>query len=158
MVTIKEITSKEDLAPVIKCLWDANHHPYEPYLNIVCPTFADTKEGYDSALAASIEFFWGSHVEDGESSKWVAVVDESGKILSGARWVFYSDGSPWVGGIPDIIADWHPEGEGREFANCVFNQIYQVRGTRMLRPYARKLNPMPVLITSRSEELNLFRS
>jgi hypothetical protein len=124
MVTIKEITSEEELAPVIKCLWDANHHPYEPYLNIVCPTFANTKEGYDNAFTASIKFFWDSHLEEGESSKWVAVFDDSGKILSGAHWNFYPNGSPWVEGIPDIVGEWHPEGEGREFANCVLNQIY----------------------------------
>lgn len=140
MPFITEVTTKEELAPVIACLWDANHHPYEPYLNIVCPTFSDTQDGYDKAFAASIDFFWANHLEEGDSSRWVYVADESGNVLSGAHWNFYAI-SPWAEGVPDIVAEWHPEGEGREFANNVFNQIYKVRGQRLLRPYARKLHP-----------------
>lgn len=140
MVCLVEITTEKELAPVIQCLWDANHHPYEPYLNIVCPTFADTKEGYESALAKSVKTFWYDHEKADGSSQWIAIIDDSGKILSGANWEFHTKYSPFVEGIPDLVAEWHPEGEGREFSSHVLNQIYQVRGTRLLRPYARELN------------------
>jgi len=132
---VKEVTTEEQFGPVIDCLWDAYYDPYEPFMNIMFPVFANTDEGYASSVAESKTRLWAGHVED-PSSHWVYVTDAEGNVLSGAHWEFH-EVSPFKEGAPKLEAVWHPEGEGREFATRVVNEIYGLRFKRLLRPHAQ---------------------
>lgn len=136
-VNFKEITTEAEFSRVIDCMWPAYSNPYIPFLQILFPVFSPTAEGYQAAVDGSKIGMWTTHSSD-PSSHWVAVVDsDTGEVFAGAHWNFHKV-SPFLNGAPTLIAMWHPEGESREFASRMLNQVYGGRGSKMWRPYARK--------------------
>lgn len=131
-----EVTSEAELGATVDCLWDSYSEPYESFLQILFPIFEHTDKEYKEKVAASKATLWAQHIQD-KSSHWVFVADsESGKVLSGAHWNFHET-SPFVNGTPNLVATWYPEGEGRNFASHILNQVYGPRGNRLWRPHAR---------------------
>jgi len=131
---IKEISSEDEFAAIVPCIWAGYYNPYLPFINLLLPVFEDTEKGYSDAIAESTARLWATHTSD-PSSHWIYVTDETRQILSGAHWNFHAV-SPYYENFPAIQATWHPEGEGREFASHVINQVYGLRGKRLLRPHA----------------------
>lgn len=138
-VTLKEVNTKDEFDAVIDCLWEAYYDPYTPFMNIMFPVFGTTEADYQKGVAESKVRLWEAHLEEPASSRWVCVVDAEAKVLSGAHWEFYEE-SPFINGAPVLEATWHPEGDGRDFASRTVNEIYGLRGKRLLRPFARKLS------------------
>jgi len=133
----KEITTEADFNALVDCLWDAYCTPYIPFMQILFPIFADTEEGYETAVALSKASLWAQHTND-QTSHWIALEDsETGEVCAGAHWNFHKV-SPFINGAPKLVATWYPEGEGRDFASHILNQIYGGRGQRLWRPHARK--------------------
>ncbi|EPE32238.1 hypothetical protein GLAREA_07371 [Glarea lozoyensis ATCC 20868] len=120
-------------------------------MNLACPTLSNTPPRAPAAFDSSLDFFWDAHINDGSSSTWLAVFDDAGKVVSGAHWLFYPDGSAWVKGIPVVDTTWHPEGEGREFANCVFKLQSDVSGQRETDGEALCTTRSDVYISERAE-------
>jgi hypothetical protein len=132
----KEIIAATEFGAVVDCMWESYSDPYISIMQILCPIFDNTEEEYQTSLTESKTRLWAQHTSD-PSSRWVAVVDsETGAVLAGAHWNFHR-GSPFINGPLTLVATWYPEGEGRQFANHVINQVYGNRGTRAWRPHAR---------------------
>lgn len=100
-------------------------------------------------------------------------VDGGEKVLAAANWLFHEvspfkekkdeeEGSVKEGGKTGSVGDeskneekkddekkdemyWWPEGEGREFAKLVFEQVFGLRAKRMTRPHVREYIPEPKL-------------
>lgn len=134
---LKEVTTEAELNATVDCLWDSYFEPYISFMQILFPILSNTTEGYETAVASSKTSLWAQHTND-PTSHWVAVADsETGKVFAGAHWNFHKV-SPFINGAPKLVAMWHPEGDGRDFASHILNQVYGGRGKRLWRPHARK--------------------
>jgi hypothetical protein len=137
---LKEVKTEAEFSAVVDCLWNANYNPYMSFMNILFPVWEATEEGYANALAESKPRLWSFHIND-PSSRWVYVTNDSdgkNEVYSGAHWNFHSEISPYKDGMPQLVAAWHPEGEGRVFASRALNQVHRLRGMRLWRPHARQ--------------------
>lgn len=134
---LKEVTTEAEMSATVDCLWDSYFDPYSIWMQMLFPIFEQTTKGYEAAMASSKTMLWTAHSAD-PSSHWVVVADsETGEVFSGAHWNFHKV-SPFMNGAPRLDAVWHPEGEGRNFANHLLNQAYGPRGQRLWRPHARE--------------------
>ncbi|KAI9647890.1 hypothetical protein NHQ30_004278 [Ciborinia camelliae] len=104
---IKEVTTEAEFSAVVDCFCDANCDPYTSFMNILVPVSEATEEAYAKGVA------------------------EFKARLCGARWNFHETSSPYKDGAPELVAYWHPEGVGRDFASKVLNQIYRSRGEQL---------------------------
>ncbi|PQE20025.1 hypothetical protein CJF31_00011858 [Rutstroemia sp. NJR-2017a BVV2] len=136
---IKEVTTLPELSAAMTCLWNAAYNPYSPIMSVLFPVWEATEEGYAQALAEATSRVWGFHQHDA-SSHWIYVTDDEdgkGEVCSVAHWNFHDQISPYKDGAPELVAFWHPEGTGREFASRALNQVYRFRGERMWRPHCQ---------------------
>jgi hypothetical protein len=139
---IKEVATEAELSAVIACLWEANYNPYQPIMNVLFPVHEATDDGYARGLAEAKSRLWAIHQSD-PSSRWIYVTDDAegkGEVYSGAHWNFHKV-SPYKEDAPELVASWYPEGEGRNFASRVLNQVYG-RRQRLWRPHCR-MSPIP---------------
>jgi hypothetical protein len=62
---------------------------------------------------------------------WMKLVDKStGKIVSAAQWKIYPTWAP-LPEHPPLVADWHPEGDERKWAEEMITEFIEKRGSRM---------------------------
>ncbi|ESZ90183.1 GNAT family acetyltransferase [Sclerotinia borealis F-4128] len=92
-------------------------------MNVLFPISEATEEEYAKAVAESNTRLWSFHQEDPSSR--------------GAHWNFHETSSPYKEVVPELVALWHPEGVGRDFASRVLNQVYWFIGERLWRPHCQ---------------------
>ena len=74
------------------------------------------------------------------------------EMLGATEWLLYTE-NPFPEGPQRVEADWWPEGEHREFATELVNQLYAPRMNWCRRPFAGTLpfpfSPIPFLALAR---------
>jgi hypothetical protein len=86
----------------------------------------NTKEHRDLTKARFLK-----DMKEDAADCWMKLVDTSnGKIVSAAQWKIYPTWAP-LPEHPPLVADWHPEGEERQWAEEMIQEFLEKRGARM---------------------------
>ena len=134
VLELKEVSGREELDAIIEIAWVANFNPYRPLIAGVFPIFGPTAADRQAAIQASKDRYWNAHVLD-PSSHWLYVRESTtGQVLGGTQWQIYTR-NPYLKGTPELVAEWWPEGEGRNFVTEMIRQLYKARHLWMHRPH-----------------------
>lgn len=145
---LKEATTRSELDAIFPVIWLANHAPFQPLIHGLFPIFGPTAADRENAMQSAKERLWKAHTED-PASHWLYVVEgESGVVVGVTQWMVYLE-NPYPNGADEarkrMVADWWPEGEGREFVEEMVRQLYAPRAAWIQRPHAGMAPVIPFL-------------
>ncbi|RDW56654.1 hypothetical protein BP6252_14067 [Coleophoma cylindrospora] len=92
--------------------------PREPFFDVLFPP----TEGEEKGVQRTIDWW----VED-ESAKYMKVVDETGKIISAAKWCIYETALTREQMDEKITCDWHENEDTNKWSSHIINWIHDHR-------------------------------
>ncbi|KAI9654795.1 MAG: hypothetical protein M1821_005789 [Bathelium mastoideum] len=139
--TTHECTDLATFRSIVRAIWTANHHPYQPYFSAYNPVFGPTPADRNAAIESSCQRKWATHLAT-PASHWIYVLDEEiGEVVGATEWRLYEE-SPYAGerglegGLPYEASAW-PEGSvGREFVKMMLKRQYGHRRRWLDRRHA----------------------
>ncbi|EFX05102.1 gcn5-related n-acetyltransferase [Grosmannia clavigera kw1407] len=123
-----------DFGEVIKCQWTAYENPFQRFFRLYCPILGNGPNARAESIKESTERQLAWHHSEPEGH-WIKVVDSSGKIAGASLWKIFATSPPENGDSGEEEADWHPEGEAREYATKVLEAFDAPRRTMAKRPH-----------------------
>ncbi|KAH7253173.1 hypothetical protein FSOLCH5_013968 [Fusarium solani] len=127
-----EVDLASDFDQVIECQWASYEKPYQPFFRLFCPLLGDGPSAREESLKESTarQLVW--HDTD-STSYWGKVVDDDGTIVGACLWKICPT-NPFEDYNAHEDADWHPEGERREYVSRCLEQFDLPRSKMGARP------------------------
>ncbi|KAL2867524.1 putative GNAT family acetyltransferase [Aspergillus lucknowensis] len=130
------IATEDDFPEIYAKLWEAFENPFQGVLRLFFPIVNnDRAESLKACIAGQLDE-WR---QNQPNLVWVKVVDthEGGeKLVAAAKWFFYPENPHTGPHVGQVVADWYPEGIGREFATLAARQFERPRETMATRAHA----------------------
>ena len=144
--------TREQLDKIVDLIWVANYTPYEPLIQLVFPVLGYQEADRTAAITESKARFWQiyQNAKD-DGSRWFYTEDvETGEVVACIQVESVNENrsaqdpqieAPWF--VNPSMSESHtlilllrwPEGEHRDFAESMLNQVYKARFNLMTRPF-----------------------
>lgn len=131
-----EVDLANDFDQVIECQWVSYEKPYQSFFRLFCPLLGDGLSAREESLKESTARQLAWHNGD-STSYWAKVVNNDGIIVGACLWKICPT-NPFEDYKAHDDADWHPEGERREYVSRCLEQFDLPRSKMGARPQVCK--------------------
>jgi hypothetical protein len=132
------IATEDDFPEIYSKLWESFENPFQGVLRLFFPILDNNREAsIQTCIAGQLE----EYRQLQPTVTWVKIVDtqDGDKLAAAAKWYFYKENPHTGPQVGQLVADWYPEGIGREFATLAARQFERPREQMAQRPHACEL-------------------
>ncbi|KAL4816104.1 acyl-CoA N-acyltransferase [Aspergillus spinulosporus] len=129
------IATEDDFPEIYSKLWESFENPFQGVLRLFFPILDNNREAsLQTCIAGQLE----EYRQLQPTITWVKIVDtqDSDKLAAAAKWYFHEKNPHTGPQVGQLVADWYPEGIGREFATLAARQFERPREEMAQRPHA----------------------
>ncbi|CEL10610.1 hypothetical protein ASPCAL13727 [Aspergillus calidoustus] len=129
------IVDDTDFPDLFAALWHSFETPYQGILRLFFPILNNDRE---TSLANCTSAQLEEYRREQPNVTWITIVDtqQNNRVAAAAKWYFF-DQSPFPEGEEvQHVAEWYPEGVGREFASIAAAQFERPREVMGRRGHA----------------------
>ncbi|KAL6231023.1 hypothetical protein BDW75DRAFT_233935 [Aspergillus navahoensis] len=119
------VVTDDDFPSLFSTLWYSFENPYQGILRLFFPILNnDRPTSLESCTAGQLE----EYHQQQPNVTWITILDtqNSNCIAAAAKWYFYEE-NPFKQEEEQHVADWYPDGVGREFATLAVRQFEMPR-------------------------------
>lgn len=149
-----EVDLANDFDQVIECQWASYEKPYQPFFRLFCPLLGDGPSAREESLKESTARQLGWHGGD-STSYWGKVINDDGTIVGACLWKICPT-NPFEDYSAHEDADWHPEGERREYVSRCLEQFDLPRSRMGARPQVCKSSRRRHTSLLTTQDLNIL--
>ncbi|KAL3442684.1 acyl-CoA N-acyltransferase [Aspergillus insuetus] len=130
------VVDDTDFPALFAALWRSFENPYQGVLRLFFPILNDD---YTTSLSNCTSAQLEEYHREQPNVTWITILDtlEDNRVAAAAKWYFFEQSPfPEHGEEVNHVAEWYPEGVGREFASLAATQFERPREVMGRRGHA----------------------